>query len=133
MNRSACVVVLIAVLAGALTGCGGAMSRGIKDFHKGRYPEAVVELMAVEPAQADRSAESKARYALYRGLTHLALGDTESAQRWVAEAKALWDGDHGLLDRKEQGRLLSGWESLGHEPGEWGNEELARRGLGPRR
>jgi len=122
-------VMAIALLAAWAGGCAGPMSQGISDYHRGSYPEAASHLAEAEPDRAGASERTRTRYALYRGLTHLALGDKESAQRWMSEAKARWDADRGLLDRAEQGRLLAGWEALGHEPGEWGAVELERRGL----
>jgi len=63
---------------------------------------------------------------LYRGLTQLALDDVRGARLWIAYAKAMWDSDRFLLDARDAGRLISAWEALGHEPGEWGAGEVAR-------
>lgn len=122
-------IVGVALLATWVSGCAGPMSQGISDYHRGSYPEAAAHLADAERDREGASERTRTRYALYRGLTHLALGDRESAQRWVAEAKARWDADRELLDRADQGRLLSAWESLGHEAGEWGAIELQRLGL----
>jgi hypothetical protein len=66
------------------------------------------------------STRERAQYTLYRGLAHLALDDTRTAQPWIGRAKAMWDSDRSLLDARDTGRLLSAWQALGHERGEWG-------------
>lgn len=68
------------------------------------------------------SGHDRVRYALYRGLTHMALGDMESAERWLADAKSWVDRDPSLLDAGERGRLETAWVSIGHQPGTWGSE-----------
>jgi hypothetical protein len=58
------------------------------------------------------------RYALYRGLTHLALGDAAQAERWLSLAKRRSDRDLALLSAAERGRLLAAWRTMGRMPGE---------------
>jgi hypothetical protein len=98
-------------------------------FDAGRYPEAIEGLMLAEADLRGFSEHKQARYALYRGLAHLALGDAESSERWLAEAKALDDRNRMLLDPQERGRLLCAWRSVGHLPGEYGQWVLQARGL----
>jgi len=86
-------------------------------------------LMSAEPRTRDLSERKQARYALYRGLAALALGDAESSERWLAEAKAFDDRNGWLLEPQERGRLLSAWRSVGHLPGEYGQWVLQARGL----
>ena len=47
----------------------------MRAYEHGRYPEAMDELRAVEADASGGGATSATRYALYRGLAHLALGD----------------------------------------------------------
>jgi hypothetical protein len=96
------------------------MARGVVAYDAGCYPEAAARLIESEAALADMSSRERARYALYRGLAHLALDDTRAAQPWIGYAKAMWDSDRSLLNVKDAGRLLSAWQALGHERGEWG-------------
>jgi len=112
-----------------MVGCATHFSRGTHAYDDGCYPEAMEELAAAEVAIASMSGEERARYALYRGLSHLALGDREQAERWLAEAKALWDSNRYLLNEQDRGKLLSAWESMGHAPGEWGADVMRRRGM----
>jgi hypothetical protein len=86
-------------------------------------------LLRAEIDLPNGSEAERAHYALYRGLAHLALGDAESSERWLAEAKALYDQRQWLLDPQQRGRLLCAWRSLGHLPGEYGEQVLAARGL----
>jgi hypothetical protein len=118
----------VAALIGlmALTGCRTAMTRGVAAYDDGYYPEAMGALDDAHVDHVHAGPAKRARYALYYGLTHLALGHEAEAQRWVAEAKWLWDSDRNLLSTADTGRLLSAWEALGHARGEGGAQELAR-------
>jgi hypothetical protein len=119
----------LSVVVLLLSGCATHFSRGTHAYDDGVYPEAVDELTAAEPDLPGMSQEDRTRYALYRGLAHLALGDMEQAERWLAESKALWDSDRHLLDDDDRGRLLSAWQTIGHAPGAWGADVLRRRGM----
>jgi hypothetical protein len=87
-------------------------------FEQARYPDAVGEFRRAESDFEDLSEQGRARYALYRGLTHLALGDARQADRWLGTAKAAADADPSIFDHAERGRLLSAWRSTGRMPGE---------------
>lgn len=109
-----------------LVGCRTAMTRGVVAYDDGYYPEALDALAEAHADKAHAEGADRARYALYYGLTHLALGHEAEAQRWIAEAKWLWDSDRSTLGVEDTGRLMSAWEALGHARGEWGALELAR-------
>jgi hypothetical protein len=100
-------------------GCASGRGRAMTAFEEGRYPEAVAGFRQSEPEVPD------ARYALYRGLAHLACGDARAADRWLSVAKLLWERDPSVLSDAERGRLHSAWRSMGRMPG-----ELALRGGG---
>lgn len=129
MRKSSLAILLVLVLSSSLGGCSSSFSRGLRAYHRGSYPIAVEHLVLAEETMRDAPRRTRVRYALYRGLTHLALGDKESSERWLAEAKALYDAEPSLLDPSDRGKLLSGWEVLGHPAGEWGAQELRNRGF----
>ena len=83
-----------------------------------RYPLAAAQFRAAEPAARKLGARDFASYALYRGLTHLALGDAQAAARWVGYAKQSADRDPHVFDARDRGALLAAWRSMGHMPGE---------------
>ena len=98
-----------------LLGCSSPLSEARTSFDEARYPDAVAQYRAVRPAlPADQLFE----YALYRGLTHLALGDAAPAERWLTLAKRLSEASPGLASSEQSGRLLSAWRSMGHMPGD---------------
>jgi hypothetical protein len=100
------------------TGCAGPLDAAEQAFEEGRYPQAMAELRHLEANRSWTHLEQRRRYALYRGLTHLALGDARIAARWLGFVKREWDQDPGTLDEEEMDRLLVAWRSLGHMPGE---------------
>jgi hypothetical protein len=93
-------------------GCAGSFGAGIRDYDHARYPEAIDELRVAERDAASGSARHRARYALYRGLTHLALGARPAAVFWLAEAKRALDADPMILSAEDTGRLASAWAHL---------------------
>ncbi|HPB95346.1 MAG TPA: hypothetical protein PKW66_05505, partial [Polyangiaceae bacterium] len=103
------------------------MSQGVRAYHSGLHTRAMSYWLEMQEGDWARSPHSRARYALYRGLTHLSLGDEESAQRWLAEAKDVTDRQQGVLDDEDMGRLLVAWRVIGHEPGTWGRDVLESR------
>ncbi len=74
----------------------------------------------MEPRTRSFDAHEFARYALHRGLTHLALGDARAAARWLGYAKVSADRDPEIFDDEDRGALLAAWRSMGHMPGEPG-------------
>ncbi|HEV8245160.1 MAG TPA: hypothetical protein VGP93_05305 [Polyangiaceae bacterium] len=99
-----------------LPACGGGLP--LDAFREGRYPAAAEELRELEGDARKYPAEEQARYALYRGLTHLALGDARQADHWLVLAKRAADRHPTWFDRAEMGSLISAWRSLGRMPGE---------------
>ena len=116
MRRRAAMIVLFSALTGS--GCAGSFGAGVRDYDHGRYPEAIEELRVVECDAATWRPEAKARYALYRGLTHFALGDRPSTVRWLGEVKRALDENPTLLSTEDAGRLTSAWAHLPVEAGE---------------
>jgi hypothetical protein len=95
-----------------LVGCGGALSDGKSQFGRGHYPEAEQTLLGVEGASHGWSVSDQATYALYRGLTHAALGDRATATAWLTVARALEERARGSLSEKDERRLAIGIEEL---------------------
>jgi hypothetical protein len=104
------------VLGALAISCSSPLHEAVTSFNEARYPDAVGEFRAFRP-DAGNSAELF-QYALYRGLSHLALGDAKPAERWLTVAKRLWERSPKLASEDEQGRLLAAWRSMGHMPGD---------------
>lgn len=99
-------------------GCGSALGSAVEDFEGGRHPEAARRFRALEAQLPEFDPDDRLRYALYRGLTDLALGDARNAERWLSQVKRTLDADPRALRDAERGRLLSAWRSMGRMPGE---------------
>lgn len=110
----------LVLLASAVGACSSPMSRAKHAFDEGRYPDAAGELRRLEPEVPEWSERAKARYALTRGLTHLACGDARLALHWLTDAKRRWEADPSLFDASERGRLIAAWRSMGLMPAESG-------------
>jgi len=108
---------LLALLLSA-SGCHSALADAMDSYADGRYPTAAAQFRAAEPAARELDPQGFANYALYRGLTHLALGDARAAVRWVGYAKQSADRDPLVFDDEDRGALLAAWRSMGHMPGE---------------
>ena len=98
--------------------CSGALGPPLEAFHEGRLPEATAGFRRLEPSVAKFSRSERARYALYRGLAHLGLGDARAADRWLSLAKRFEREDPSCFDASERGELYAAWRSLGRVPGE---------------
>jgi hypothetical protein len=94
------------------------MGKAVTAFEEGRHPDAVAAFRGLEAESREWPTDERARYALYRGLTHLACGDVRAADRWLSDAKYSWERDPGVFDAEERGRMLSAWRSMGRMPGE---------------
>lgn len=106
------VVRAMALLAVPLiAACGGALTDGKSEFEKGRYAEAKQTFVSIEDESRRWTDAKRAEYALFRGLTHGALGDRAEAGVWLREAKAIEDGHPGSLSHADVQRLRSGLES----------------------
>ncbi len=99
-------------------GCHSGLDDAMDSYADARYPTAAAQFRAAEPAARDLDARDFAVYALYRGLTHLALGDARAAARWLGYAKQRADQDPALFDDRDRGALIAAWRSMGHMPGE---------------
>lgn len=108
---------LVASLLMLVAGCSGPLGAARRDFDRGRYPQALGELRALETEARDWEGVDAARYALYRGLTELALGDATRAHAWLLRARNLAAADESLLTPAEIGRLGAAWAALGLMPG----------------
>ncbi len=100
------------------SGCHSAVSEGMDSYTDARYPTAAARFRAAESEARTLSPKQFAHYALYRGLTHLALGDARAATLWVGYAKQSADRDPYLFNDRDRGALLSAWRSMGYMPGE---------------
>lgn len=109
-------LVLVGAAALWLSGCISSFARGKDDFRAGRYGEARVRLESLETTQQAWDAADRAQYALIRGLTHQALGDTERARLWLYRAKTTSDADADALSAVDHERLRVALESLGEGP-----------------
>jgi len=109
LRGSSFVVLALALYTG---GCTGSFGAGIRDYDHGRYPEAIEQLREAERTATHWRGRDRARYALYRGLTHLALGDRPATLLWLGEAKRAIDANPTLLSDEDTGRLASAWAHL---------------------
>lgn len=103
---AACALSLVLVAA-----CGGGLSSAKSSFKKGDYADAKTTLVAMEADAKGWPIARRAEYALYRGLTHHALGDRASAITWLREAKTL-GRDPAALSADDRTRLDLALESL---------------------
>ena len=108
MSRSRIALLFVLTVAG----CGGVLAEGKADFKKGRYAEARETFVAAEPESRNWEDKRRAEYALYRGLTHGALGDRAAAGVWLHEAKAIEDAHPATLSADDMTRLKLGLESI---------------------
>jgi hypothetical protein len=107
VRRLAGLLVVIAAVS-----CGGALADGKSAFKKGRYAEARQTFETVERESRTWDDRKRAEYALYRGLTHGALGDRAAGLLWLREAKAIEDARPGTLTADDRTRLVLGLESV---------------------
>jgi hypothetical protein len=107
----------LVVLAALISwGCSSPLTEARTSFDEARYPDAAAEFRSLRPEGLDDT--ELFQYALYRGLTHLALGDAAPAERWLGLAKRLAEASPGLASREDTGRLLAARRSMGHMPGD---------------
>jgi len=117
--------VLPLILLLVAPGCQSALADAMASYTDAAYPTAAAQFRAAEPAARRLNPRGFAQYALYRGLTHLALGDAAAAVHWVGYAKQAADRDPYVFDDRDRGALLSAWRSMGHMPGEPAQTPLA--------
>jgi hypothetical protein len=92
-------------------GCASSLARGESQFTDGRYPDAKRTFASIEVESRAWSDAKRAQYALYRGLTHAALGDQAQADVWLREAETIEHGHPGSLSHEDAQRLKVGVES----------------------
>ena len=106
---------ILSVLAVA---CGSPLGPARQAFDEARYPVAVAEFRRLGLRLPELDRRERFEYALYRGLSHLALGDARPAEHWLLFAKRLSEASPGVATLEEQNRLLSAWSSMGYMPGD---------------
>jgi hypothetical protein len=117
-DRMADMRLCLLILSAWAAGCASPLSSAREAFDEARYPDAVAAFRRASAQLPELEQAELFEYALYRGLTHLALGDSRPAERWLLAAKRLSDATPGLASREQQGRLLAAWSALGHMPGD---------------
>jgi hypothetical protein len=111
--RTALVAMSLAALALVTAGCGGGgLAHGKRLFDKGRYAEAKAAFVALGPCGADCDDGERARYALYRALTHGALGDLDARDAWLHIAAHIAARDPDALDDEDTARLRIALDQL---------------------
>ncbi len=88
-----------------LVGCGGPLADAEALFKRGQYPATHQALLGLAAASRSWDDAERAEYALYRGLTLMALGDRGRAVLWLQEAKAVEDERPGSLADADARRL----------------------------
>ena len=105
---------LVLALAAAVvaTGCAPSLAPAVRAYEHGRYPEALDELRALERTAHGWDRADAVRYALYRGLAHLALGHRKATLHWLDAVKRARDLEPGVLSSDDACRLASAWAHL---------------------
>jgi hypothetical protein len=100
-------VTRIALLALVLASAACATPLGDAEalFRKGQYPATHQALLALDNERSSWTEPDQAEYALYFGLTLLALGDDGRARAWLTDAKAIDDAHPGSLRDRDRRRL----------------------------
>jgi hypothetical protein len=83
------------------------MANAVRAYEHGRYPEAMDELRALEVSTLRGPSAEAARYALYRGLAHLALGDHRATRFWFERLEQAMAVDPSVLCADDAHRLAS--------------------------
>lgn len=96
----------------ALSACSSTFGQGVSHYERAEYPQALEALVSIEDESRAWSPKKRAKYALYRGLSHFALGNTELAREWLSEAKDAYDDDHSVFSDQDAGKLASAWAHL---------------------
>lgn len=115
MHRSSAWLVFAAFL---LEGCTSRLGSAVDAFEAGRLPDAAAEFRALEPELGKLGERDRARYALFFGLTALALGDLDRAERWLLPLKAAVERNPQGLSDSERGALFAALRSTGRLPGQ---------------
>lgn len=114
MKRRYPNAVLAALAAIALLGCATSpLSRGAEFYRQGRHIDADQVFEHGESTLSQLELGERARYALYRGSNYLALGDRDTAGRWLAYGAGL-DRASGAFSSEERALLQSGLRATSH-------------------
>ncbi len=96
---------LAMLFAFAVVSCGGPLGEAESLFKRGQYPAAHQALLGLEVESRSWTDPERAEYALYLGLTLVALGDRGRANLWLRAAKGVDDEHPGSLDYDDARRL----------------------------
>ena len=109
------LTLVFAIVVFALAACS-TLSSAKGDYAGGRYAEAREKFLSVEVESRRWNDRSRAEYALYRGLTHGAMGDRAAASVWLDNAKAIELAHPGTLSKDDKARLGNALESYALDP-----------------
>jgi hypothetical protein len=97
-------------------GCQSPLVAPIEAYGEARYPDAASELRTIDVERLTPA--DRARFELYAGLNHLALGNFESAVQHLSSARNLLEAHPARLSPEDQARLFAAWRALGRAPGQ---------------
>jgi hypothetical protein len=106
-DRSFFQLPFAAGLALCVAACAPSLGGAVRAYEHGRYAEAMEELRAVEMDACRATNSDATRYALYRGLTHFALGDLAATRAWFGPIERAVATHPELLSSDETQRLAS--------------------------
>lgn len=95
-----------------LLACTSSFGEGVAHYGRAEYPQALERFVAIEGEVSGWPARDRAEYALYRGLTHFALGNRVLAKEWLGRAKLSYDADPTIFSDADAGKLGSAWAHL---------------------
>lgn len=122
-----------AIASAALLGCAASpVSRGADFYLQGRYIDADQLFEQAEPGFSQLAEAERARYALYRAATYLALGDYLGAQRWLTYGARLRGTGFSALSGPDQQLLQASLRSIGGLPVWTAASDTAAAGLAAR-
>jgi len=98
--------------------CASPLSRAVSEYEAGRTTESLRRLQAWSREAATAAAPDTARYALFRGLAHLTLGDAHAAESYLLPLKHSVEREPALLSQEDRARLACALTSMGHYPGD---------------
>jgi hypothetical protein len=106
----------VCVMALGAVACMTPLASAKADFRATRYGDARVALVGLEAETVSWSPAQQASYALYRGLTHGALGDPAAAEPWLRRAKKAYDQDPEVFPPDDRVRLKLALEAMDAPP-----------------
>jgi hypothetical protein len=98
---------MVAPIVWFSSACAGPFVEGVRDYDHARYPAALERFFSAEPNVEGWGPRDRARYALYRGLTHLALGDRGAALHWLDEAERARNTNPSIFSDDERSNLAA--------------------------